>query len=129
VNLCLDTNAYSTFSRGRDELTAVLERADRVYLPTTVLGELFAGFRLGTRYDGNAAELDAFLKRPGVGIVTPTREVAERYGVIVRQLREQATPLPTNDIWIAASALELGARLVSYDAHFENVPGLLVVAP
>ena len=129
MDLCLDTNAYSTLNRGRDRLTAVLERADRVYVPITVLGELFAGFRLGTRYDDNVAELDAFLGRPGVGIVAPNREVAERYGVIVRHLREQGTPLPTNDIWIAASALELGVRLVSYDTHFGNVPGLLVVAP
>jgi tRNA(fMet)-specific endonuclease VapC len=129
VDVCLDTNAYSAFNRGRDALTAVLERADRVYVPTIVLGELYAGFSMGTRYDQNVAELDAFLALPGVQVAVPTREVAERYGVVVRELRGQGTPLPTNDIWIAASALELGARLLSYDSHFTSVPGLLVVAP
>ncbi|MFQ5810117.1 MAG: PIN domain-containing protein, partial [Armatimonadota bacterium] len=61
--------------------------------------------------------------------VPVTHSIAERYGVLVKQLKEQGTPIPTNDIWIAATALETGTRLVSYDAHFNNVPGLIVLSP
>ena len=62
-------------------------------------------------------------------ITPPDEAVAERCGYLVRDLGQQGTPIPTNDLWIAASALETGARLVSYDAHFECVPGLIVIAP
>jgi tRNA(fMet)-specific endonuclease VapC len=59
----------------------------------------------------------------------PDKGVAERYGCLVRELRQQGTPIPTNDLWIAATSLETGARLVSYDIHFQRVPGLMVIAP
>jgi tRNA(fMet)-specific endonuclease VapC len=124
MRICLDTNAYSAFKRGDADIIDLVETADEVSVPSIVLGELFAGFRMGSRTRRNTAELDDFLHRPGVSVAGVTRAVAERYGMLVGQLRQQGTPLPTNDIWIAAVALERGAQLVTLDAHFDDVPGV-----
>ena len=129
MRVCLDTNAYSRLMRNQAGLQRCLEEAEIIHVPTTVLGELYAGFCLGSRYEDNCRDLEAFLELPGVQIATPSQDVAERYGYLVRDLRQQGTPIPTNDLWIAAAALETGARLVSYDAHFQHVPGLIVIAP
>lgn len=129
MKLCLDTNAYVRLAAGHRPLRAAIELALDVFVPTTVLGELHAGFAMGARREENMQELTRFLSLPGVRITETTAEVAERYGLLMTMLRQAGTPLPTNDIWIAATALELGARLVSYDGHFEKIPGLLVVAP
>ena len=127
--VCVDTSAYSQLMRGREALRVRLEEADTVYVPATVLGELYAGFEMGSRLRDHAAELHEFLQQPGVSVVHTGENVAERYGKLVQQLRAQGTPIPTNDIWIAAAALETGSRLLGYDAHFEHVPGLIVEAP
>lgn len=129
MRVCLDTNAYSMLMRARAELQRCLEEAELIYVPTVVLGELYAGFCLGSRFTENCRDLEAFLDMPGVRTTSPNQEMAERYGYLVRDLRRQGTPIPTNDLWIAATALETGARLVSYDAHFRQVPGLIVIAP
>jgi predicted nucleic acid-binding protein len=84
---------------------------------------------MGTRERENAEELDAFLAQPGVRVIDSTRDVATRYGILVQQLKAQGTPVPTNDIWIAAAALEHGAHLLSYDTHFSHVPGLIALMP
>jgi len=129
MRVCLDTNAYSMLMRDRPELQRCLEEAEIIHVPTIVLGELHAGFCLGSRHAENCRDLEAFLEMPGVKTTPPSEDVAERYGYLVRDLRRQGTPIPTNDLWIAATALETGARLVSYDAHFQQVPGLIVIAP
>ena len=128
-SVCVDTSAYSQLLRGREGLRVHLEEADAVYIPATVLGELYAGFEMGSRPSINAAELREFLEQPAVSVVHTDESVAERYGKLVRQLRTQGTPIPTNDIWIAAAVLETGSRLLSYDAHFEHVPGVIVESP
>ena len=110
-------------------MTQLLESADEVLLPATVLGELHAGFERGARRDANRRQLDEFLAQPGIETIAVTTDIAERYGRLVCQLTHQGTPIPTNDIWIAAAALETGTRLVSYDAHFANIPGLIVLNP
>jgi tRNA(fMet)-specific endonuclease VapC len=129
MRVCLDTNAYSLLMGGHAPLTQLLESADEVLVPVTVLGELHAGFELGARREVNRRQLDEFLALPGVETIAMTVEIAERYGVLVRQLTRQGTPIPTNDIWIAAAVLETGARLVTYDSHFEKIPGLIILSP
>ena len=124
MRLCLDTNAYSAFKRGDADIIDLVETADEVAIPCIVLGELFAGFRMGSRARRNVAELEEFLRRPGVSVAAVTKTVAQRYGMLVNKLKQQGTPLPTNDIWIAAVALERGAQLVTMDAHFDNIPGV-----
>jgi tRNA(fMet)-specific endonuclease VapC len=129
MRVCLDTSAYSRLMGGHAPLTQLLESADDVLVPATVLGELHAGFEMGSRREANRRKLDEFLALPGVETIAVTADVAERYGLLVSQLTRQGTPIPTNDIWIAAAALETGARLVSYDSHFEHIPGLIVLTP
>ena len=129
MKVSLDANAYSMLRRGGRSLEQCLAEADEVYISAVVLGEIHAGFLMGTRHEENLAALDEFLSLPGTEVIPVTRSIAERYGVIVQQLKQQGTPIPTNDIWIAATALETGTRLVSYDSHFQHVPGLIVLAP
>jgi tRNA(fMet)-specific endonuclease VapC len=129
MRVCLDTNAYSRLMVGHAPLTQLLESVDEVLVPATVLGELHAGFELGSRRETNRRQLSEFLALPGVESVAVTPDMAERYGLLVSQLSRQGTPIPTNNIWIAASALELGARLVTYDPHFQHVQGLITLCP
>lgn len=129
IRLCLDTSGYSRLMRGHRSLEQRLEEADEILLPATVIGELHAGFLAGSRPEENAALLAEFRRQPGLGVIDVTDNVAERYGRVVAELRRQGTPIPTNDIWIAAAALENGGRLVAYDDHFRHVPGLVVESP
>ena len=129
MRVCLDTNAYCRLMSGHAPLTQLLESAEEVLVPTTVLGELHAGFEQGLRREANRRQLAEFLVLPGVETIAVTAGIAERYGILVRQLTRQGTPIPTNDIWIAAAVLETGTRLVTYDLHFENIPGIVVLNP
>ena len=127
--VCLDTNAYSHIKRKKKLLCDCVDEADNVILPIIVLGELMAGFETGTRKAENIASLEKFLTLQGVEIAYLNRETTERYGVLYKILRTQGTPIPTNDIWIAAISMETGSRLISYDEHFNNVPGLFLLTP
>ncbi len=129
IRLCLDTTGYSRLMRGQPELQQRLEAVDEILLPVTVLGELHAGFQGGRQLEANLALLADFRRQPGVVVVDVTDNIAQRYAAIVTSLKRQGTPIPTNDIWIAATALENGGRIVAYDSHFEAVPGLIVEAP
>jgi tRNA(fMet)-specific endonuclease VapC len=128
MTILLDTNAYSALMRGHDEVADRVRRAERVVLSTVVAGELLLGFRLGTRLKKNMAELDAFLDNPYVSLVPVTLTTADRFARIAAALRAKGKPIPTNDIWIAAHAMETGAELLSFDAHFEAIDGLAWVA-
>jgi tRNA(fMet)-specific endonuclease VapC len=128
VKISLDTCGYSGLALHRSEVVRCVEEAEAVYLPGIVLGELCAGFCLGRREKENRRELAEFLDLPGVEVVNIDASIADRYGILVKTLRKQGTPIPTNDIWIAAAALETGSRLVTFDAHFGRIPGLLMVA-
>ncbi|MBI2337312.1 MAG: type II toxin-antitoxin system VapC family toxin [Deltaproteobacteria bacterium] len=129
MKVCLDTNAYVAFKRNHTSLTKFLEQADEIYLSSIVLGELYAGFLMGNKTQQNYEELAQFLTLPGIYNLPIDPSIAEHYGHIVQTLRKQGTPIPTNDVWIAASAFEVGARLVTYDDHFKKVPGLTVYSP
>lgn len=125
MKICIDTSAYSTFMLGDRAIKELLESADRVLVPSVVLGELYAGFYMGHRTKTNIEELNGFLERPGITTVLIDPSIAERYGLLVKALKEAGTPIPTNDVWIAAVAFESGARLLTRDRHFKSIPGLL----
>lgn len=127
MKLCLDTNAYSAFKNGNRNVMNILENAEEVFIPVTVLGELYSGFQIGSLTEKNLLELDDFLSKPGISVIDIDKDISFRYGFIVKDLRKQGTPIPTNDIWIAASNMEKGALLLSRDKHFSNVPGLLMM--
>ena len=125
MRVLLDTNAYSGLMADRGRVADFVRRADVLLMSAVVLGELLFGFRNGIRYNENRVQLDAFLSRRFVQTVEVTLETAERFGLIAAQLRRRGTPIPTNDVWIAAHAMESGGHLLSFDRHFEAVDGLL----
>ena len=129
MKICIDTSGYSRLALHRAELVKCVEVAETINIHSIVLGELFAGFYLGRREKENRQSLNDFIELPGVQVVDIDASIADRYGILVKILRNQGTPIPTNDIWIAATSLETGSRLVTYDSHFNCVPGLLVIAP
>ena len=125
--VALDTNAYVGFKRGEAACVTLIQRADQLLISSTVVGELLAGFACGTQEARNREELSSFLTVPRVELCPTTLATADAYALIYRDLRRKGRPIPTNDIWIAASALEHGALLLSFDQHFEQVDGLRVI--
>ena len=98
--------------------------SDAVLISPVMLGELMFGFRKGAKFEQNMRMLRRFLDHEAVE-VTPLGEVtADRYSRIVMQLKKDGTPIPINDVWIAAQAMEHGAELLTSDRHFERVAGL-----
>ena len=124
--IILDTSAYSHFKRGQTEIVSLIRSIPKILIPTIVLGELLGGFEFGNRRQKNHEELNAFLKSPRVAIVDITPETAERYAIIYAYLRKNGTPIPTNDLWIAASSMEHSATVVTADSHFSKVPQIVV---
>ena len=122
--ILLDTNAYVRFLAGDEKVLDSLATAGRVYVPVFVLGELLAGFRSGSKEKPNRQLLERFLAKPGVAILDATRETAEYFGLIKSALKKAGQPIPLNDVWVAAQALETGSVLITYDTHFAVVPGL-----
>lgn len=126
--LLLDTNAWSDLARGSAIVREAIAGAERILMSAVVVGELHVGFRHGSRADENLARLAAFLAQPSVRFVPVTEATADRFGRVMAALRSAGTPIPTNDAWIAAHALETGAALLTRDAHFDVVPGLVRVS-
>ena len=126
MRVFVDTSAYSAFLRGHPEVESVLQRAEEIYLSPIVLGELRSGFRRGRRAARNEEVLDEFLDTPRVEILPVLDGTAVRYAEILSYLRSAGTPLPTNDVWIAASAMEHGLQVLTTDKHFLAAPQILV---
>ncbi|HEY7891807.1 MAG TPA: type II toxin-antitoxin system VapC family toxin [Solirubrobacteraceae bacterium] len=118
---CLDTSAYSNFRRGNEELAALLDQAELVGVSTIALGEMRTGFLLSGRRQRNETELEAFLENPAVEVLQVDRETSRHYAEIVAELRKAGTPLPTNDIWIAATAARNGITVLTCDEHFDRI--------
>jgi tRNA(fMet)-specific endonuclease VapC len=122
--ILLDTNAYVRFLRGDEKVMTYLAQADSVYMSVIVLGELFAGFKSGSKQRENKRILERFLRKPTVTVLEATLETADIFGGVMASLRKTGSPIPINDVWIAAHALETGSILVTYDDHFAAIPGL-----
>jgi tRNA(fMet)-specific endonuclease VapC len=127
----LDTSAYSQFKRGDRAVVDLLDGASWIGVPVIVLGELEAGFRQGRRAADNRAELQQFLANPAVDVLSVTEDTAGVYADIVLDLKKAGTPVPANDIWIAAVAARHGAPVVTYDTHFRSIgrAGSTVLTP
>jgi tRNA(fMet)-specific endonuclease VapC len=124
----LDTSGYSALMRGDASARDVLASAQLVYIPVVAMGELYSGFRRGTRVAENIGQLRKLLSKPSVRVAGVTAETAARYAEIDVFLRQAGRPIPKNDVWIAASAMEHGCELLTYDAHFSEVP-LIMIRP
>jgi predicted nucleic acid-binding protein len=118
---CLDTSAYSHFKHGEERVVSLLESAEWIGVPSIVLGELWMAFLAGSRAERNVAELREFLANPVVNELVVDADVARVYAEIAIALRRAGTPIPTNDIWIAAAAANVGAIVLTHDDHFDQI--------
>ena len=121
----LDTSAYVGFKRNVVEAVEIIVKAELIIFSPVVMGELMFGFRNGTRFKENMDDLDRFLKHEVVDLLPIGKITSDRYSRIAVKLRQQGTPIPTNDIWIAAQAMEQGAELITSDQHFDKISGLV----
>ena len=127
MKILLDSSAYSHLKRGDRRIVEIVRGSEEILLSTIVIGELLYGFRKGSRLERNLPELHGFLSSPYVTVIAVGFTTADRYARIAASLRAKGRPIPANDIWIAAHALEAGADLVSYDRHFDQIDGLALL--
>lgn len=125
MKILLDTSAYVGFKRNHAEIVDMIIRSRLILFSVVALGELLFGFRSGSRYKLNLAELNEFLDHEAVEVVHIGPTTADRYSRIAFHLKHQGTPIPSNDIWIAAQTMEHGAELITTDRHFDAVRGLV----
>ena len=124
IEILMDTNAYVEFKRGNQQTLDILRYAQTIAINNVVLGELLAGFSVGNQEAENQRELYQFLEMPRVKLLTSNEVTAKYYAMIYKQLRNKGKPIPTNDMWIAATAMQYHLTLLSYDKHFANIEGL-----
>jgi predicted nucleic acid-binding protein len=125
IRILLDTSAYIAFLKGHPEIKQTIQKADEINLNPVVVGELLAGFMKGRRAAQNREILKEFMGSPRVRLMAIDEETSERYAAIFNYLREEGTPIPTNDLWIAANAMQFGLRVVTTDRHFQQVPQVI----
>jgi predicted nucleic acid-binding protein len=118
---CLDTSAYSNFKRGDPQIVDLIDRAEWLGIPSVTLGEIWVGFLGGGRLAKNQVELDEFLSSSQVEELSIDQEIGRIYAEMVVTLRRAGTPVPSNDVWIAAAAVRAGAPVLTYDPHFELI--------
>lgn len=127
MRIALDTNRYRDLCDGDSSVVSLLEQAESVFIPFVVIGELRAGFALGSRGQENERVLRRFLNKPGVNTLYATDATTRCYASVFRQLRARGTPIPTNDLWIAALVIEHDLALFSRDEHFRDLPQLTLL--
>ena len=118
----LDTNVVIALFAGDSVVADFLEKAEEVFIPSIVIGELYYGARKSSRVQGNIARVDEFAASNVV--LGCDAETAYWYGIVKDKLRQRGHPIPENDIWIAALALQYDLALVTYDVHFTEVENL-----
>ncbi len=127
--ILIDTNIYSEFKRNNREIVEILQSVEYIGISTTVLGEIYSGFKLGRKVNQNFKELESFLDTPRVYFLSLDETTAVFYSDIFKQLKTKGSPIPANDIWIAATAMQHGLSLLTLDKHFEKIEGLLKYYP
>ena len=125
MRVALDTNRLTDLFQGDTALADWLGNCDEIWIPLVVLAEIKAGFYGGSQQHRNEILLRKFLAKPTVDVLLPGHETAEQYARLFVQLKRAGTPVPDNDLWIAALALEHGLMLITRDRHFQHVPQLL----
>jgi tRNA(fMet)-specific endonuclease VapC len=127
VRVAVDTNRYVDLCQGVDDTVALLEEAEAIMLPFVVLGELRAGFAHGRRQVENERVLRRFLLKDGVHVLLADDQTTHHYASVFRQLRKQGTPIPTNDMWLAALVLQHNLALHARAQHFDHLPQVVRV--
>ncbi len=124
MKIIVDTNRYRDFCEGNPDAVERFRTAEQVNVPFVTLAELRAGFLAGREGARNARVLSMFLNRPRVRTIWPDEDTTHHYARLWLQLRRQGTPVPTNDLWIAALTVQHNLALFSRDAHFDHLAQL-----
>ncbi len=124
IKLALDTNSYSNLCRGHAAIVQLVQQATVVALPVIVLAELKAGFKSGQLASQNAKQLNMLLQDNRFILLHIDTETVEYYANFAADLRRQGTPIPTNDLWIAALVAQYNYPLLTSDKHFDHLPNL-----
>ena len=127
-SIIIDTNAYALFKKGETFSVEIVNKAEQIILNPIVLGELFSGFALGNKEHKNKIELNQFLESEKVALVEIDYSTSEYFAEIFKELRNKRKPIPTNDMWIAATAKEYDLAIFSNDKHFTNLDNLIVIS-
>jgi predicted nucleic acid-binding protein len=122
--ILIDTNVYAAFKKNEVDAVAVFRTVEYIGVNTIVLGEVLSGFRGGNKEAKNRKELEQFLDSPRVNVIQVDEETSEFYARIFWALKRKGKPIPTNDLWVAASAMRHGLSLFTYDEHFGYIDGL-----
>ena len=122
----IDTNIYSLAMKGDSDVVQMLRMIDIIGFSAVSAGELYAGFKGGIREKENRVELYKFLDSPRVVIHSIDVNTADFYASILNNLKVAGTPIPTNDIWIAAIAFQQGYKVFTKDKHFNLISGLVL---
>lgn len=123
--ILLDTNAYVAFKRGDQQMIEIIQQANTLSISSIMLGELLAGFDGGTKSKKNRADLQMFMKSSRIRLLAVTSDTANFFSQIYVSLRKKGTPIPTNDMWIAAQALEHGCVVCTFEKNFKFIDGLV----
>ncbi len=124
--ILIDTNAYAAFKKNEAAAVSTFRTVEYIGINIVVLGELLSGFRGGNKEANNRKELEQFLDSPRVDLIQMDEETAEFYARVYWDLKRKGKPVPTNDLWVAASAMRHGLALFTYDEHFDNIDGLIL---
>ena len=125
--IIIDTNVYVAFKRNVPDVMKVLRGVEYIGINTVVLGELHSGFKGGQKEALNIKELEEFLDTPRVDVIPIDEMTAEFYAQVYWNLKKKGNPIPTNDMWIAASSLQHGLALFTLDTHFNLVDGVMLI--
>ncbi|MBI4224504.1 MAG: type II toxin-antitoxin system VapC family toxin [Deltaproteobacteria bacterium] len=129
MKIAIDTNAYVDFCKGIPDAVTLLRQAEQIFVPYVVLGELRGGFLCGTKGLQNERLLARFLNSPRVTLLFPDEETTHYYARIFQQLKKQGTPIPSNDLWLAALVWQHHLHLFSKESHFRHLLQLVIVNP
>ncbi len=122
MKLVLDTNIYSDYAEGLYEVVDILAtHGENIFIPSVVLGELYYGFLKGSKQEHNEKKLQELVDRLQIEIIDVNRDVARKYSLIFGSLQKKGRKIPINDVWIAASCMEVGGTLLTRDKHFKYV--------
>ena len=127
MRLALDTNAYVAFCKGEKRVVNAVQSAQKIFLPYICMAELRAGFLGGKKSLQNEHYLVRFINTARVSVLLADEQTTHHYAQLYVQLRKQGTPIPTNDLWIAALAVQHELPLLTFDRHFEHIPQLVKI--
>lgn len=126
--ITIDTNSYRAFKKADTDAVEIIRRVPNIIISPVVIGELLGGFVLGNREEINRNELEFFLSSPRIKFASIDRNTSEYYAKIYKELRGKGKPIPINDLWIAATAMQYGGAIFTYDGHFEHINDLIVIS-